>query len=234
MATAPRPSPAPHGRIAPAPHRAAPWAWASAAGGCAALLIALVCAGWQPLLSLDARAAGVLHTWALSHPEWTGLARVCTDWVWDTVTMRVLVAVVVVMLWRRGERALGLLLAATVLAGVLVQQGLKAVIGRERPQWKEPVDAAHFAAMPSGHAMTAALACALLTWLAWSRLARASARWAVAAAAATSMAGVSLTRVYLGVHWVSDVVAGVALGVAMAALAAGSWHLLQKGGKIAA
>lgn len=217
----------------PVSRGAAPWVWAASSSAFAALLIALVSAGWQPLLDLDARAARALHESALAHPGWTYTARFFTDWVWDTVTMRVLVAVVCVVLWRRGERALAFLLAVTMLAGVLVQQGLKAAVGRERPEWEEPVDAAHYAAMPSGHAMTAALACALLTWVAWNRFVRPAARWAVAGASAVSVAGVSLTRVYLGVHWVTDVVVGVVLGVAMAALAVGSWQLHRTRGRIA-
>lgn len=213
---------------------AAPWVWASASGALGVVLMLLVVAGWQPLIDLDRRVSDGLHAAALDHPGWTGTARVFTDWVWDTVTMRLLVAAVLVLLWVRRERALALLMAAVMLAGLLVQQGLKAVVGRERPEWEKPVDAAHFASMPSGHAMTAALACGLLTWLAWSRLRRLALRWAVTAAAAVSVAGVSVTRVYLGVHWLSDVVAGVALGIAMAALAAGSWQAMRAAERITA
>ncbi len=226
------PSSAPHDDGPPAPRGPGPWAWASASGALAFLLIVLVALGWQPLLNLDAGVARALHDSALAHPGWTGAARVFTDWVWDTVTMRILVAVVFVVLWRRGERPLAFLLAVTMLTGVLVQQGLKAAIGRERPQWEEPLGAAHYAAMPSGHAMTAALACGLLTWLAWSRLRRPAVRWTVAAAALVSVAGVSVTRVYLGVHWLTDVVVGAALGLAMAALAAGGWRALRAAGRI--
>ncbi|MDT0381184.1 phosphatase PAP2 family protein [Streptomyces sp. DSM 42041] len=225
-------SPPPAG--APSPRRAAPWVWASVCGGLGIALILLVVAGWPPLIDLDDGVSRTLHDAALSHPGWTGTARVLTDWVWDTVTMRVLVALAFVVLWWRGARALAFLLAVTMLLGVLVQQSLKALVGRERPQWENPVDAAHFAAMPSGHAMTAALACGLLTWVAWTRLHRPALCWTVTAVAAVSVAGVSLTRVFLGVHWLTDVVSGVALGLAMAALAAGSWQALRTAGKIAA
>jgi membrane-associated phospholipid phosphatase len=218
----------------PAPRPALPWVWASVSGVLALLLIVLVSVDWQPLLDLDGRISRVLHGSALAHPGWTGTAQVFTDWVWDTVTTRALVAVAVVLLWRRRERPLAFLVAVTMLLGVLVQQGLKTLVGRERPQWEEPVDSAHYAAMPSGHAMTAALACGLLTWLAWTHLHRRALRWAVAAAALVSVAGVSLTRLYLGVHWFTDVLAGAALGIAMAALAAGSWQALRAAGKIAA
>lgn len=233
MSAHPRLPSSPRGQSPPAPRRPAPWIWAAASSGLAAALIVLVSAGWQPLLRLDVRTAHALHASAGDHPAVTAAARVLTDWVWDTVTMRVLVAVVCVVLWRRGDGARAFLLALTMLAGVLVQQGLKAVIGRERPEWEEPLDAAHYAAMPSGHAMTAALACGLLTWLAWDRWAHPAARGVVVAGAAVSVAGVSLTRIYLGVHWLTDVVAGVALGVGMAALAAGSWQWWRTPGRIA-
>ncbi|MCF6525965.1 phosphatase PAP2 family protein [Streptomyces sp. JJ36] len=200
----------------------------------AVLLMTAVASGWRPLLDLDARIARELHSLALAHPAWTDAARVLTDWVWDPVTMRVLAAAAALALWWRAERALALLVAAAVGLGALVQQGLKALLDRARPEWQQPLDAAHYAAMPSGHAMTAALVCGLLTWLAWTRTRRAAVCWAAAAAAGVSVVGVSLTRVWLGVHWPSDVVTGALLGLALATLTAAAWSPRAPSGRIAA
>ncbi|WP_405532552.1 phosphatase PAP2 family protein [Streptomyces avidinii] len=197
--------------------------------GCAllaAVLTALVVAGWRPLLAYDERVARDLHAHAVAHPAVTQFMRVLSDWVWDPWTMRALAAVACALLWWRGDRGRALLVALVTLAASVVQQGLKFFVGRERPVWSDPVDSAQYAAYPSGHAMTATVVCGLLLWLlprpapARSPGARAPVVWAVTAwaVAAVSVLGVGFTRVYLGVHWPSDVLAGWLLGVALVAL----------------
>lgn len=208
------------------PRPRGPYAWALALGASAALLTALVAAGWQPLLDLDGRVARSLHRSALAHPGWTHTARIFTDWVWDTWTMRALTAAAVLWLWSRTERALAAQVAVAALLGALAQQLFKAMLGRERPEWERPVDSADYAAMPSGHAMTAALTCGLLLWAARRLHAPGPLWWSAAAVAGVSVAGVSFTRIYLGVHWLTDVVVGCLLGFAVtaSAAAAAAWQ----------
>jgi membrane-associated phospholipid phosphatase len=95
---------------------------------------------------------------------------------------------------------------ATVLANVL-----KAAFDRSRPPVDHPeihplVDVPHSASMPSGHA-AGAFAAALAVGLVHPRL-----RWPLLALAAL----IALSRVWLGVHYLSDVIAGAALGSAVA------------------
>ncbi|WP_098893630.1 MULTISPECIES: phosphatase PAP2 family protein [Streptomyces] len=204
--------------------RIAPDLWTGAVVGAAALvLLVLVAARWSPLMSLDRSVADALHRHAVDDPGLVQVSRVLTDWVWDPWTMRALIAAVVVGLWWRGARPLALWLAATSLIASLLQQGLKAAVGRERPQWPDPVDSAHYAAFPSGHAMTAVVSCGLLVWLLRLSGAGPVARGAVLAVAVVSAVGVAATRVYLGVHWLTDVVGGSLLGVAVVALSAAGY-----------
>ncbi|MER6194482.1 phosphatase PAP2 family protein [Streptomyces cyaneofuscatus] len=181
------------------------------------VLLALVAAQWSPLMSLDRTVADSLHRHAVTEPGLVHVNRVLTDWFWDPWTMRALIAVAVVALWWRGARLLALWVAAASLLGSLLSQGVKAAVDRERPRWPDPVDSAHFAAFPSGHAMTAVVSCGLLLWL--LRLYGAGpALWAGAVAVAVvSVIGVAVTRVYLGVHWLTDVVGGTLLGAAVVA-----------------
>ncbi|MCM9077872.1 MULTISPECIES: phosphatase PAP2 family protein [Streptomyces] len=193
--------------------------------GCAllgAVLTALVVARWRPLIAYDERVSGDLHAHAVTHPGVTHLMRVLSDWVWDPWTMRALAVAACALLWWRGHRGRALRVAVVTLAASVLQQGLKVLVGRERPVWSDPVDSAQYAAYPSGHAMTATVVCGLLLWLlprpgpgGWP------VAWAVAAwvVAVVSVLGVGFTRVYLGVHWPSDVLAGWLLGVALVALA---------------
>ncbi|MFD5143532.1 phosphatase PAP2 family protein [Streptomyces sp. NPDC058401] len=194
-------------------------------------LTVLVAVGWGPLLSFDGRIARGLHSYAVSHPGVTRLMRVLTDWVWDPWTMRALAGAACLWLWWRGGGRCALRIALAVLAAGAVSQGLKFLVGRERPVWPDPVDSADYASYPSGHALTATVVCGLLVWLLARGPARAAgrpfprplarSRPVLAAAvllAAVSVLGVGFTRIYLGVHWFSDVLAGWLLGAVLVAL----------------
>lgn len=191
------------------------------------LLLVLVALSWAPLMSLDKSIANTTHGWAVAEPGPTHAFRILTDWVWDPVTMRLLAAAAVIWLvWRHREWWLALWLAITCAVGTAVQQGLKAAVGRERPAWPDPVDSAHYAAYPSGHAMTATVVLGLLVWLLHRYGAgRVVVRIALAVAA-VSVLGVGLTRIWLGVHWTSDVLGGWLLGgltIALAVLTYEKW-----------
>ncbi|MGY0065820.1 phosphatase PAP2 family protein [Streptomyces sp. QTS137] len=181
---------------------------------CSVLLLILVAAKWRPLTGLDRDIASAFHRWAVDEPGLTRTARVLTDWVWDPWTMRALCGAVALLLWYRyAARWTAVWLVVTCAVGATVQQVLKAVVDRARPVWPDPVDSAHYAAFPSGHAMTAVVTFGLLLWLLHRRgVGRALWGWAVALAV-LSVGGVGLTRVWLGVHWPTDVLGGWLLGI---------------------
>ncbi|MFF4130339.1 phosphatase PAP2 family protein [Streptomyces mirabilis] len=184
------------------------------------LLLVLVAFSWRPLLVLDGDIARTTHRWAVDEPGATQVFRVLTDWVWDPWTMRALGALVVLLLvWRRSAWWPVLWVTAACVLGTVVQQSLKAAVGRARPVWPDPVDSAHYAAFPSGHAMTATVVCGLLLWLLQLYGAGRALRRTALALAVVSVVGVGLTRVWLGVHWPSDVLGGWLLGALVVALA---------------
>ncbi|NWF25669.1 phosphatase PAP2 family protein [Streptomyces sp. PKU-EA00015] len=216
--------PAPSPARRPAPRMTAAARTGTVCLALTAVLTVLVVLPWSPLLAFDRDVAEALHSTAVAEPGLTRVNRVLTDWVWDPWTMRLLAATATVWLWLRGERLLAVWVAAASALAAAVQQSLKAMADRERPQWPDPVDSAQYAAFPSGHAMTAAVTCGLLLWLA-RRYGASGAGWAWGVAlAVVSVAGVGLTRVYLGVHWPSDVVAGWLLGAAVVTLTTVSYH----------
>ncbi|MET7678030.1 phosphatase PAP2 family protein [Streptomyces seoulensis] len=185
-----------------------------------ALLLTLVATHWSPLLTLDEDIARTTHRWAVRELDITQTFRVLTDWVWDPVTMRPLCAGVALWLgWRRAAWGTAVWLLVTCAVAAVVQQVVKAGVARPRPVWPDPVDSARFAAFPSGHAMTATVVCGLLLWLVRESGVRGPRWYGAVALAVVSVLGVGLTRVWLGVHWLSDVLGGWLFGALVVALA---------------
>lgn len=225
----------------PGPARGAVTAWLAAPASkgallltaAAALTIALVVAGVQPVLRLDQAVAERLHAVALQHPGLTHASRIVTDWVVDPWTMRLLLAAAVVWLWHRRQRLLAWWVACTSAVEWALRSVLRWAIGRERPEWERPVDSAEFAAMPSGHAMTTAATCVLLLWIARITHMPAGLVRLGAATAAVAVAAACFTRVFLGVHWLTDTIAGTLLGAALATGSAATWHAVRPHGNAA-
>ncbi len=147
-----------------------------------------------------------------NRPQLTAGAYLLTQLGGDLVTLAIAGLAALWML-RQRYREKALLLAATVIVERLLVDGLKEWIGRERPPL-EPL-LTHSLAYPSGHSansMTAFLATALIATPSPYR------RTAAIAAILVSIL-VGLTRVWLGVHWPSDVVGGWALGLLAVAAA---------------
>jgi undecaprenyl-diphosphatase len=151
--------------------------------------------------------------WVVRHREpWlTSFMKVVTAFGGSAVLLP-LVAVVGVVLWRRrGSWApLGLLVAA--YGGAFVAYHVvKVVVGRPRPGLGfRLVDASGYG-FPSGHAtQSAAVYGALVVVCAASSPSARRALWSALATVAVVLIGAS--RVYLGVHWTTDVVGGWVLG----------------------
>ncbi|MDI6100047.1 phosphatase PAP2 family protein [Actinoplanes sp. NEAU-A12] len=175
-----------------------------------ALLAALVVGGWGPLHAFDQSVTDGLHEQAHAG---SALTTAMTWWtnIFQPNVFRAAALGLVIWLVRRGERRTALWVAVTMVAGGLLGGLLKLLIGRERPEFLDPVASAVGYAFPSGHALNSALGLAVFVVI----FPRVKALW-VAAVVIPVMTAIS--RVVLGVHWTSDVVAGLLLGVAVVVL----------------
>lgn len=129
-----------------------------------------------------------------------------------------LVALSIIVYWVWDKR-LGLVLGGLVLFGAALNGFLKAAFGLPRPPAELHLTQETGNGFPSGHSQYAASF--------WSNVAFAS-RGAWALAASTLIVLVALSRVYLGVHYIGDVLGGVGIGLA---LVLGGW-LIQKSGAL--
>ncbi len=139
----------------------------------------------------------------------TDLARALT-FIGDVPVLCVLVVVAAYLFWRRtgSYRAPGLLLAAMAGSAVLTT-GLKSLVGRHRPGIAYvlgPVDTGY--AFPSGHTLNSAVFFGTVAALVLGGLQSRRARVSVVLGAALISLGIGLSRLYLGYHWATDVLAG--------------------------
>ena len=118
--------------------------------------------------------------------------------------------VVLGIIWR--SRWPVLVAGVTVAGNGVLTLALKQAVARPRPPLSGALAAADGYAFPSGHAATAAAAFGVLALLCSAPLRGWAARVAVWAGAAVLAALVGISRIYLGVHWATDVLGGWAFG----------------------
>lgn len=116
-------------------------------------------------------------------------------------------------LWvlRRGGRRLALFLAVTCSSGGIVGTVVKVAVGRPRPQVEDPIHTAFGNSFPSGHALQAVNCYGALLLVLLPLVPEGRRRLAIALTATWALL-IGFTRLALGVHYVSDVVGGFALG----------------------
>lgn len=182
------------------------------------LLASLVLGDWPPLRRLDTAVTDALVGYAADHPAWVRLMTLWTD-VFAPMPLRVAALLLVVWLVRRGARQLAVWVAVTMAVGGLLGPLFKLLFGRPRPDLPDPVAQAPGLAFPSGHALNAALAAGVLL-VVFLPHAGPAARRVVGAAALLLALVTGFSRVALGVHWTSDVLAGWLLGAAVVAATA--------------
>jgi undecaprenyl-diphosphatase len=133
--------------------------------------------------------------------------------------------VVAAAVWRvrAGDRRSAVALVLVALVTELLNLALKEIFQRPRPTLFQEIATLHSYSFPSGHAMASAAVYGSVATV----LARAypNRRRAILLGACTLVLLIGLSRVYLGVHWITDVLAGWAAGAFMtlaASLAAGA------------
>jgi undecaprenyl-diphosphatase len=134
------------------------------------------------------------------------------------LVVMMIVAVSGMFLWLTKHKHSALLLMVATAGGILLNGLLKASFDRPRPQvfeWGQHTVSSSF---PSGHAMSAATVYMTVAYLAARLQRRHISRVSTMIAAVIVVVLIAISRLYLGVHYPTDVAAGVIIGIAWAAL----------------
>lgn len=158
------------------------------------------------ILSFDRPVMMWLHGAATS---WLTAAMEVVTQLGGLVLVAVVATVAAVVLWRRGTRRNATLLAAAVIGSTLLNSALKAIFRRSRPDFWEHLVTENSYSFPSGHAMATMALTAAVVVLAW----RTKWKWASVAIGALYIMAVGVSRMYLGVHYPSDILAGWSVSV---------------------
>jgi undecaprenyl-diphosphatase len=202
----------------------------AAAGAGVAVVLALgagVLAGWAPQVRLDDAVSRALYAGDDRSAVTGGLLEVLTTP--GVAWFRVVVSLPV-LFWlgtRKAWRTAGWVVAANVLVAPVTVL-LKEAFGRMRPAFENGGAAYDGLSYPSGHSSGIATIVVIALVLAWPRLGAQQRRLAVAAGVGLVVL-VGLTRMWLGVHFLSDVVGGWALGAAWTLLVAVAFDALPGG-----
>lgn len=113
------------------------------------------------------------------------------------------IVLILVLAWCRRMRE-GLFAGIAIIGSALLNLATKQIFARDRPGLWESIAPETTFSFPSGHAMGSATLAWVLLLLAW----RTRWRWPMAATVASFVGMVAFSRVYLGVHYPSDILAG--------------------------
>lgn len=136
----------------------------------------------------------------------------------STSVLSIIVAGVVGFLVVMGLRHAALMVAVSVVSGVVLSNFLKAVFSRPRPELMPHDMVVYTASFPSGHTTLSAVVYLTLGALLCRTQASAAVKTYILCCAAFLTGIVGFSRVYLGMHWPTDVIAGWLVG--------GTWALL--------
>lgn len=145
----------------------------------------------------------------------------------STKTVLVLGTVLTIVAWRRC-RAVGLVVLAAMLSRPLLEFTLKGLVDRERPDLERLV-AGNGPSFPSGHVMAAVALWGLVPLVVALYTRDRRVWWVSFVTSAFLIVAIGASRIYLGVHWFSDVVAGLIVGVFF--LLGVEWLFTQRHGR---
>ena len=144
-------------------------------------------------------------------PELTEVMR-ALSWIGSPLVLAPVVALAAGLLWRRGRKDSAVLVTAAALGGMALDEVMKLHFKRLRPEVPWAFVHEHSFSFPSGHSVLAIVMYGVIVYKTQDKLRSNWARAALMVGAFLMVVGIGLSRVYLGVHYPSDVAGGYFVG----------------------
>lgn len=186
------------------------------------LAVAVVDGGW--LTGAD----GPITHWVVGHrhPSLDAVALAVTTVAGPPETAAAGVIIAALLVWRTRRYAAAVILLATVGGAAITCTVIKLVVGRDRPPVATQLVLETDHSFPSGH-VTGTATLLLMAALVVGQHISSTVRTVLVAAAIAIAALVAASRVYLGVHWLTDVFAGFLLAAVAVTLGTYALHLFE-------
>jgi membrane protein DedA with SNARE-associated domain/membrane-associated phospholipid phosphatase len=182
----------------------------------------------DPLTQFDLTVADLLHRHGT--PLLIQLAKI-VSFLGSPGFVAVWSLVVCVVLLKQRQRVLLVGWIGALAGGGLLDLGLKLAFRRPRPTWEAPYLVEHGWSFPSGHAMGSLVAYGMLAYVLVLHLHSRAARMAVIAGAVVLVLAIGFTRLFLGVHFFSDVITGYAGGTVWLAVCVSGLEVIRRKGR---
>ena len=177
----------------------------------------------QETLAFDQSVLLTLHH--LHRPWLDRLALVITN-LGDPLTMAITSGVLVLLLLIRRRQAESAIFAVAASGAIGLNVLLKALFVRPRPQLWERMVTVRYHSFPSGHAMVSMVVLGLIAY--WLAVRFPKRRSLIFLVTPLLIGAIGLSRLYLGVHWPTDVIAGYAAGLVWLVICILSLEMLWK------
>jgi undecaprenyl-diphosphatase len=203
-----------------------PLAVVTAAAFVFAVLLVLVRLRWAPLESADHSAAARLNSLVAGQAAVVSVVKAVT-WLGSSGVLWTLIAIAVAGLAIRRRWRLAVYLLVTGAGALTLDPVLKALVGRLRPVVAHPVAYGNGNSFPSGHAL-GSIVCYGALFLVFLPAARGTWRRVLTAVTVTLIAAIGVSRLLLGVHYLSDVLGAWALGITWLGITAFAFELSRQ------
>src|SRR6201994_1979955 len=201
----------------------APLATVTVAAFLFALLLLLVRLHWAPLESVDHGAATRLNSLVAGHAVVISIIKAVT-WMGSGGVLWTLIGAASVLLALRRRWRLAIYLLVTGAGELALDPDLKALVGRLRPVVAHPIAHGTGDSFPSGHAL-GSIVCYGALFLVFLPATRGIWRRVFTAVIVALIALIGISRLLLGVHYVSDVLGAWALGITWLGITAFAFEL---------
>jgi undecaprenyl-diphosphatase len=190
------------------------------------LLLLLVRLRWAPLESADHGAATGLNSLIAGHPVAVRIVKAVT-WLGSGGVLWTLTGAAVVVLAVRRQWRLTAYLLVVGVGELVLDPVLKALVGRLRPVVAHPIAYGNGDSFPSGHAL-GSIVCYGALFLVFLPAVRGTWRRVFTAVIVTLIAAIGISRLLLGVHYISDVLGGWTLGITWLGITAFAFELSRQ------